>query len=158
MGWNKMTGKRTNIAVALIEVVIMLVSVCMLSMGCQTNLRENIHISQSQSERFTSKEIDSAINCVIIYFNFSFTGCKLTDLWYDESKSDSEAQDYLKFGGGSEKGIDEKNIIVLLSNFDVDASGGDGSLEPDSTYTDWNWILIRKDKNSPWILDDWGYG
>ena len=36
------------------------------------------------------------------------------------------------------------NVIVLTSSFDVEASGGDGSLEPDSTYTKWMWILARK--------------
>ncbi len=36
-------------------------------------------------------------------------------------------------------------VIVLLSSFDVDSSGGDGSLNPNSTYSDWKWILVRTD-------------
>jgi hypothetical protein len=46
---------------------------------------------------------------------------------------------------------------VLLSDFNVDSSGGDGSLNPNSTYGGWNWILIRDSKTGNWRVDDWGY-
>lgn len=48
-------------------------------------------------------------------------------------------------------------MIILLSEFDVGPSGGDGSLNPNSTYDNFIWILIRDDKSSPWKIDDWGY-
>ena len=35
-------------------------------------------------------------------------------------------------------------VIVLLSSFDVDSSGGDGSLIQNSTYNDWRWIFNIK--------------
>ncbi|KGR76283.1 hypothetical protein CD33_06985 [Ureibacillus sinduriensis BLB-1 = JCM 15800] len=63
----------------------------------------------------------------------------------------------MKYGKGSGKNIDPGNVIGLVSNFDVDSSGGDGSLEPNSTYTEWNWILIRDGKPNKWRVDDWGY-
>lgn len=34
-------------------------------------------------------------------------------------------------------------VIVLVSSFIVDASGGDSSLNPNSTYNNWTWILVR---------------
>lgn len=37
-------------------------------------------------------------------------------------------------------------VIVLLSPFYVDSSGGDCSLNPNSTYDDWGWILVRNTK------------
>ncbi len=40
---------------------------------------------------------------------------------------------------------DIEAAYVILSSFDVDSSGGDGSLDPDSTYDDWEWILIRNE-------------
>ena len=47
-------------------------------------------------------------------------------------------------------------VIVLTSSFDVDASGGDGSLNPNSTYAKWIWILARN-KGSRWKHVDHGY-
>ena len=46
--------------------------------------------------------------------------------------------------------------MVLLSSFDVDSSGGDGSLNPNSTYDNWMWILVRS-KNEEWKHVDHGY-
>lgn len=63
----------------------------------------------------------------------------------------------MKNGKGSENGVKAENVIVLLSNFDVDSSGGDGSFEPNSTQSKWNWILIRDSKTDHWRVDDWGY-
>ncbi|NRT63569.1 hypothetical protein B0P06_000187 [Clostridium saccharoperbutylacetonicum] len=54
-------------------------------------------------------------------------------------------------------GVKTENVIVLLSNFDVDSSGGDGSLNPNSTYDNYNWILIRDSKTDSWKVDDRGY-
>lgn len=50
-----------------------------------------------------------------------------------------------------------ENVIVLLSNFDVNDSGVDSSLNPNSTYKNFQWILIRNDKESDWVIDDRGY-
>lgn len=50
-----------------------------------------------------------------------------------------------------------KEAIVLVSTFDVDASGGDGSLNPDDTYENWEWVLVR-DKDGTWRHVTHGYG
>ena len=47
-------------------------------------------------------------------------------------------------------------VIVLLSSFDVGAFGGDGSLNPHSTYSDWKWILVRTN-GGHWQHVDHGY-
>jgi len=47
--------------------------------------------------------------------------------------------------------------IVLYSSFDTDASGGDGSLEPNTTYDDFQWILVR-DNGGTWEVKTYGYG
>ena len=47
-------------------------------------------------------------------------------------------------------------VIVLLSSFDVDSSGGDGSLNPNSTYDNWSWILVRT-SGGKWKHVDHGY-
>ena len=60
-----------------------------------------------------------------------------------------------EFEGWAEQ-YDAEQAIVLVSSFDVDSSGGDGSLNPNSTYDNWKWILTRND-NEKWTLQTWGY-
>ena len=107
------------------------------------------------TNKFTIEEITKAIDCV--KQNFSFPACTLTKLWYDEEKSNSFTQDYLKYGKGSVNGAQAENVIVILSNFDVDSSGDNPVLNPNSTYTEYRWILIRDSKTSNWEIDDCGY-
>lgn len=122
----------------------------------QVGKTNNAMVSIGKSNKFSEKEINNAINCVKKKFKY-FKGCNLTKLWYDEEKSNNFIEGYMKGGRGSINGVKAENVIVLLSNFDVDASGGDGSLNPNSTYHNWNWILIRNSKTSNWRIDDWGY-
>ena len=44
-----------------------------------------------------------------------------------------------------------------VSSFDVDETGGDGSLNPNSTYDGWCWILVRN-TGGRWKHVDHGYG
>lgn len=99
---------------------------------------------------YTDQEIEEAKQTVHDKFAEVFPGCTMTDLWYDEEVSQSHAGEWAEQ-------YEAKEALVLLSNFDVDASGGDGSLNPNSTYTDWNWILVRNSSSEAWTLKTWGY-
>lgn len=113
-------------------------------------------VTIGESENFSKKEINDAVECVKKKFR-SFEGCNLTELWYDEDKSNDLVKDYLKYGRGSENGSNAENVIVLMSNFNVNSAGGDGSFEPNSTMSNWQWVLIRDSKISEWQVDTWGY-
>lgn len=105
-------------------------------------------LSGYESEIFSQEDIQQAMNKVMEYFNKEFDGCELTSLWYDEEFSGKRADEWAEQ-------YEAEEAIVLLSNFDVGASGGDGSLNPNSTYSNWNWILVRSDGD--WELKTWGY-
>ena len=122
----------------------------------QAGRTNNAEVTIGKSDKFSEEEINSAINTVKIKFK-DFNGCDLKKLWYDEEKSNKFTQWYLEGGRGSVNGVQAENVIVLLSDFKVDSSGGDGSLNPNFTYTGWNWILIRDSKEGKWKVDDWGY-
>lgn len=98
---------------------------------------------------YTEKEIDNAIKVVEKYFKKEFSGCTLTKIGY---AGDEKSQGHIDFA----ERINGDEIIVLISSFDVDSSGGDGSLEPNSTYNNWMWILARKD-GVQWKHIDHGY-
>ena len=103
-----------------------------------------------ESTRYSKAEIARAMDQAEDHFKIEFDGCKLLTLCYDEEKTFAEAEEW-----AAQYGADE--AIVLLSDFEVDSSGGDGSLNPDSTYRNWKWILIRSG-NGAWELKTWGYG
>ena len=90
------------------------------------------------------------MDTVIDHFKKEFEGCTLTRLEYDESRVESAQSEWAAQ-------YDADQAIVLISEFDVDSSGGDGSLNPDSTYRNWQWVLVRNGSGA-WELKTWGYG
>jgi len=122
----------------------------------QAGKTNDVSVNIGKSDTFSEEEIKNAASCVKKKFQ-DFHGCTLTKLWYEEEKSNTLIKEYQSNGKGSVNGMQAENVIVLLSDFDVDSSGGDGSLNPDATYSDWIWILIRDSKTDNWRVDDWGY-
>ncbi|MDR2546091.1 MAG: DUF4829 domain-containing protein [Lachnospiraceae bacterium] len=116
----------------------------------------NAEIDYGSSTSFSESEIKAAVETVLRKFK-AFSGCDLLRLWYDEDRSSSQVEGYLTWGLGSVDGDERENIIILSSDFYVDSSGGDGSFNRNYTYSDWNWILVRKSPNHKWVVVDWGY-
>ena len=102
------------------------------------------------SEIYGGGEIRMAMEKVITLFDREFDGCTLLELEYSEAISGKSGPEWAQQYGADE-------AIVLYSVFDVDASGGDGSLNPNSTYSNWQWILTRNE-GKDWVLRTWGYG
>lgn len=109
------------------------------------------HVTEKigESDLYTAGDIESAMAVVEKEFRKSFHGCSLTKLWYDENVCRLEQKDWT-----DQYGTDE--AIVLLSDFEVGKSGGDGSLDPGRTYKNWEWILVRN-TGGEWELKTWGY-
>jgi hypothetical protein len=78
-----------------------------------------------------------------------FDDCTLTEITY---YGDDKLADYQEFA--TRHNGDE--VIVLVSTFETGTSGGDGSLNPNDTYTNWKWILVRT-KGGKWRHVDHGY-
>ena len=124
--------------------------------GCnQNNKLTDINVNIGESTKFSKEEINNAVDC--LKRSFDFEACTLTKIYYNEEISNTSVENYLQFGNGSENKVKVENVIVLLSDFDVDNSGDNPVLNPGETYTNYNWILIREDKNSNWKVDDWGF-
>ena len=110
---------------------------------------KNCERSISESALYTEKEINSLMDIVADYFKAEFKGCELKELVYDEEYSD-------KWSDGWAQQYDADRAIVFTSSFYVSPTGGDGSLNQDSTYKNWGWILTQTD-NENWVLRTWGY-
>ena len=111
----------------------------------------NVTVLPAESSLYSEEDIDAAVEAVIEYFGQTsgFRGCTLTEIGYagdDEAAFREWAENY-----------DADEAIVLISTFDVDETGGDGSLEANSTYSDWQWVLVR-DAGGDWRHVTHGYG
>ena len=130
------------------RIVIVSLLLCLLLTACGGKIRTMPAIGPS--ELYSDREIEDAMNIVVDYFKKEFDGCTLTRLEYDEAAVRDEMM-------GWAAQYDEGQAIVLLSDFDVDSSGGDGGLNPGDTYRNWKWILTRTGEGK-WTLRTWGYG
>jgi len=101
------------------------------------------------SQLYTEEEISEIMDAITANFMLDFAGCTMTELKYDEEFSLRRAEEYAQQYGADE-------AIVLTSSFDVDSLGGDGSFTPNSTYTNWQWILVRS-AGGGWKLQTCGY-
>lgn len=143
----------------MVKNVLILVFICyfaLLFSACSFNpgRTNNVKVTIGESTVFTKGEIQRAVNTVIRKFK-SFKGCDLTDLWYNQEQQEESSDTVTDIDTGKE--ISNDNTITLFSNFNVDASGGDGGFEPNSTCTDWSWTLIRDSQSGAWRVNDWGY-
>lgn len=109
--------------------------------------RVNTH--NVNSEIYSQEDINAAIDTIKKEFMMNWGGCTLTEIYYAGDDSSKDHQDWADRNNADE-------VIVLLSSFDVDSSGGDGSLNPNSTYSDWSWILVRTN-GGKWQHVDHGY-
>lgn len=116
--------------------------------GCSVGDVSHADRVVGESELYTESEIKSAMNKVMGFFMAEFEGCTLTELRYDEEKVGERQRAWAEEYGAE--------VIVLLASFDVDGSGGDGSLNPNSTYTKYQWVLSKT--MFGWEIRDWGYG
>lgn len=139
-----------------IVIYLSMILMIFLLVGCnQNNKPTDIKLDIGESTKFSKEEIDNAVDC--LKRSFDFEACTLTKIYYNEEISNTAVEDYLQFGNGSVNKVKAENVIVLLSDFDVDNSGDNPVLNPGETYTNYNWILIRDGKNSDWKVDDCGF-
>ena len=116
--------------------------------ACGGNVR-GVKTHHVDSEMYSQDDINSAIDTIKKEFKSDWKGCTLTEIYYAGDDCSKDHQDWADRNNADE-------VIVLLSSFDVDSSGADWSLNPNSTYDNWNWILVRTN-GGQWQHVDHGY-
>ena len=125
---------------------------CFLTMLCFVSCGGNVRNARTRevaSELYSQKEINAAIRTIKMDFAIDWSGCTLTEIYYAGDDYTKRYQDFADRNNADD-------VIVLLSTFTVDSSGGDGSLIPNYTYEIWEWILVRN-KGGHWKHVDHGY-
>lgn len=87
---------------------------------------KNVVIHEVSSDIYSQEEISRRRADRSERVARSWSGCTLTEIGYAGDEAVGRHQDYLSRYNASD-------VIVLLSTFNVDSSGGDGSLKPNST-------------------------
>lgn len=128
--------------------VCVILLLCVLMTGCGGGRISSANIEIGESSVYTEDELDNAVYIVLDYFSEEFEDCYLTELWYDEEYSKARAEEWAKQ-------YEAEQAIVLLSEFYTGPYGGDGSFNPNETYENWQWILVRD--GGEWELKTWGY-
>lgn len=116
--------------------------------SCGGNIK-SVKTHEVESKLYSQDEIRSAIAVIEREFKANWNGCTLKEIYYAGDDVSTDYQDWADRNNADD-------VIVLLSSFDVDSSGCDGSLNPNSTYGGWNWILVRND-GGKWKHVDHGY-
>lgn len=135
-----------------VNVLVLSVILSVLLFACgELKIEEGVQINIESSSLYTKSEIQSAIDICVDYFNANFEGCVLTEISYNDEFCIKEKDKWVVQYEADE-------AIVLTSTFVVDENGGDGSFNPNDTYTDWQWILTRSNSDeAEWVLQTWGY-
>ena len=147
-------SKRIWTVIAVVFSVFILGNILLIVLGVAqfTTLKNATSVSMSMSAEnpiYSQEEVEAAIDIVENHFRKNYKGCVLKSITYDEDITKSRGQEW-----AAQYEADE--AIILLSEFTTDDRGGDGSLNPNSTYKDWQWILTRSN-GERWTLQTWGY-
>ena len=118
-------------------------------MGCG-RISSSCEITCDTSQVYSKEESYEAIDVVKEYFRREFDGCTLLSIGYlgDDKRS---------YMTSFAKQYDVAEAIVLVSEFETGSSGGDGSLNPNDTYRNYRWVLVRNGSGS-WEHKTHGYG
>ena len=139
--------KHAKTAVPLLILVAAIVTAALLALSLMGGKTGGVRREIDAGERYTPMDIRRAMSVVEWRFRFGFRGCSLLELTYDEEFSTARSDEWAAQYGAEE-------AIVLTSAFE--SGEHSGSLNPNSTYRNYQWILTRS--SGRWELQTWGYG
>ena len=142
--------KKGIIAIGAILVILVVGTVLVLT-GNKGNV-SNVNRVVGYSALYGDNLINEACRVVEQKFADEFEGCTLTELRYDEEVENRFAEEIEKYHKEN-----NQELIVLLSTFNTDEKGGDGGFNPNDTYTNWQWHLVRTADKKSWEIISWGY-
>ena len=142
--------KKSIIAICAVLVILVLAAVLVLT-GNRGNV-SNINRVVGYSALYGENSINEAFDVIEKKFAKDFEGCTLTELRYDEDVENRFAEEIEKYHKEN-----NQELIVVLSTFDTDEKGGDCGFNPNDTYTNWQWHLVKTADKKSWDIINWGY-
>lgn len=72
----------------------------------------------------------------------------------EEDTTEATKSGYLDYGAGAKKKPTDLKIFKV--KYEVKYKDDQKGPQPSGEY-EWNYFLIKENKDSPWLIDDWGY-
>ena len=129
--------------------LVVLVLAILLS-GCGRGDVSKVKILNRSSEIYTDWEIRNAVEVAVQYFKSEFDDCALLEIGYAGDEKGVASLEWAE-----RYGVDQ--VIILVSSFAVGPEGGNGTLNPNDTYNNWQWVLGRNN-GGKWKHLTHGYG
>lgn len=142
--------KKSIIAICAVLVILVLAAVLVLT-GNRGNV-SNINRVVGYSALYGENSINEAFDVIEKKFAKDFEGCTLTELRYDKDVENRFAEEIEKYHKEN-----NQELIVVLSTFNTDEKGGDGSFNSNDTYDNWQWYLVKTADKKNWKIINWGY-
>ena len=142
--------KKTIIAICAV-LVSLGVAIVLLLIGNRGNV-SNVNRVVGNSAFYSESLINEAFDVIEKKFAKDFKGCTLTELRYDEDVENRFSEEIEKYHKEN-----NQDLIVVLSTFDTDEKGGDGGFNPNDTYANWQWYLVKTADKKSWEIINWGY-
>ena len=143
--------KKKSISVICAVLVISGVATVLVLTGNRGNV-SNVNRVVGYSAIYGENSINEAFDVIEKKFAKDFEGCTLTELRYDEDVENRFAEEIEKYHKEN-----NQELIVVLSIFDTDEKGGDGGFNPNDTYANWQWYLVKTADKKSWEIINWGY-
>lgn len=137
--------KKSIIAISAVCVILGVAAVLVLT-GNRGNI-SNVNRVVGYSALYDENSINEAFDVIEKKFAKDFEGCTLTELRYDEDVENRFAEEIEKYHKEN-----NQELIVVLSTFDTDEKGGDGGVNPNATYTNWQWNLVKTKDKKNWEI------
>ena len=142
--------KKSIIAICAVLVILILAAVLVLT-GNRGNV-SNVNRVVGYSALYGENSINEAFDVIEKKFAKDFEGCTLTELRYDKDVENRFAEEIEKYHKEN-----NQELIVVLSTFNTDEKGGDGSFNSNDTYDNWQWYLVKTTDKKSWEIVNWGY-
>ena len=142
--------KKSVIAICAVLVILVLAAVLVLT-GNRGNI-SNVNRVVGYSALYGENSINEAFDVIEKKFAKDFEGCTLTELRYDKDVENRFAEEIEKYHKEN-----NQELIVVLSTFNTDEKGGDGSFNSNDTYDNWQWYLVKTADKKSWKIINWGY-
>ena len=143
--------KKKNIIAICAALVILGMAIVLVLTENRGNV-SNVNRVVGYSALYGENSINEAFDVIEKKFAKDFEGCTLTELRYDEDVENRFAEEIEKYHKEN-----NQELIVVLSTFDTDEKGGDGGFNPNDTYTNWQWHLVKTADKKSWDIINWGY-
>ena len=142
--------KKSRIAICAVFVILG-VAIFLVLTGNRGNV-SNVNRIVGYSALYDETSINEACDVIEKKFAKDFEGCTLTELRYDDDVENRFTEEIEKYHKEN-----NQELIVVLSTFDTDEKGGDGGFNPNDTYADWQWHLVKTADKKSWKIINWGY-